>query len=249
MERGGLRLLTWDVESTGVDTENDRIISCFMRAKDGDQVVFEKNWILDPGVDVPEEASDVHGMTTEWLRENGRKDVAEAIREISEELHLWGAHHTADNCIIAGYNNSYDLGILDAESRRHLDGEEVVLDGALFLDPVHFSRELDRFKKGGHKLIDVAKRNGLKIEEERLHAADYDTEVTEKLVPIFLNRAWTELKSERAGLTPDEFIVKLQVLQAKWNKEWAEGLTDYFAKSGKKDEDGSPIVVEAKFPY
>lgn len=240
-----MKLLTWDTETTGVDTENDRIISCFMRAKDGDKVVFEGDWYIDPGVEVPEEASEVHGMTTEWLRENGRKDVAEAVNDIASRLEEFAKK----DYVIAGYNNTYDLGILDAELRRHGRGGLSFHGFALFLDPVHFSRKLDKFKKGGHKLIDVAKRNGLKIEEERLHAADYDVEVTEKLVPIFLNRAWNELKDERAGLTPDEFIVKLQVLQAEWNKEWAEGLTDYFAKSGKKNEDGSAIVVEAKFPY
>lgn len=240
-----MKLLTWDTETTGVDIENDRIISCFMRAKDGDQVVFEDDWYIDPGVEVPEEASKVHGMTTEWLQENGRKDVAAAVNEITSRLE----EASKRGYVIAGYNNSYDLGILDAELRRYENRELQFDTGTLFLDPVHFSRKLDKYERGGHQLITTAKRNGLDIEEERLHAADYDVEVTERLVPLFLNRAWIERKEDRIGLTTGEYLGKLQALQAKWNKEWADGLTEYFAKSGKKNEDGSPIVVEAKFPY
>ena len=57
------------------------------------------------------------------------------------------------------------------------------------------------------------------------------------------------MPKERAGLTPDQFIDKLQVWQAEWKKEWASGLTSYFAKTGKLEEDGSPIVVSDAFPY
>src|SRR5699024_3017184 len=118
-----------------------------------------------------------------------------------------------------------------------------------YLDPCVFSRVFDKYKKGGHQLITVAKRNGIEIEEDRLHAADYDVEVTEKLVPIMLNRAWKELPELRKGLTPDEFVTKLQEWQADEKRKWAEGLTKYFAEQGKTEEDGSKIVVNGRFPY
>ena len=41
-----MKLVTFDVESTGVSTDTDRIITCFMRAKDGDTIIFERNWII-----------------------------------------------------------------------------------------------------------------------------------------------------------------------------------------------------------
>lgn len=37
-----MKIVTFDLETTGVDTENDRILTCFMRAKDGGKVVFEQ---------------------------------------------------------------------------------------------------------------------------------------------------------------------------------------------------------------
>lgn len=241
-----MKLVTFDVESTGIDTENDRIITCFMRAKDGDEVVFEQNWVIDPDVEIPKEASDVHGMTTEWVRENGRKDVVQAISEIWMDLERFG-----DNgYVVAGFNNSFDLAILESELQRHRIADVLFkYEGPRFIDPVIFSRHFDKFKKGGHQLITVAKRNGIEVEEDRLHAAEYDVEVTERLVPIMLNRAWKELRGLREGLTPDEFVTKLQEWQATTKLEWAEGLTSYFAKQGKTEEDGSPIVVDGRFPY
>lgn len=242
-----MKIVTFDTETTGVDTENDRILTCFMRAKDGDKVVFEQNWIIDPGVEVPDGAAEVHGMTTEWIREHGRKDVAEAIIEIGNQLETF-AHR---GYVVCGFNHSFDLATLHAELRRaspNLFG--LSLDGTVrYLDPCIFSRCLDKYKKGGHQLITVAKRNGIEIEEDRLHAADYDVEVTEKLVPIMLNRAWKELLDLRKGLTPDEFVSKLQEWQADEKRKWAEGLIRYFAEQGKTEEDGSPIQISGAFPW
>lgn len=242
-----MKTITFDTETSGIDTKNDRIITCFMRAKDGDKVVFEQNWVIDPGVEIPKEASDVHGMTTEWVREHGSKDVRGSICEIVDQL----SEFATSEYVVAGFNHSFDLAILAAEYERHAgsDLRNWMPSWVRYIDPVIFSRVFDKYVKGGHQLITVAKRNGIEIEEDRLHAADYDVEVTEKLIPIMLNRAWKELKDLREGLTPDEFVTKLQEWQAEQKKEWARGLTKYFAEQGKREEDGSAIVVDGSFPW
>lgn len=241
-----MKIITFDTETTGIDTENDRIITCFMRARDNDEIVFEKNWVIDPGVEIPKEASDVHGMTTEWVRENGRKDVDEVIKEIISELE----NYALLRYTVCGYNHAFDLAILNSECKRYCEGEELYFgEDVKYLDPAIFSRVFDKFKKGGHQLITVAKRNGIEVQEDRLHAADYDVEVTEKLVKIFLNRAWRELPELRKGLTPDQFVTRLQGWQAEEKKRWAEGLTQYFESQGKPEEDGSKIVVSGTFPW
>lgn len=245
-----MKTLTLDTETSGVDTDNDRIISFFMRAKDGDETLFEQEWIIDPGIEIPEGASEVHGMTTEWVRENGRKDVAKAIEEIVHELSEYGHQ----GFLICGYNSSFDLAILEAEAKRHNKGVQAlrVKDGMpkyRFLDPLIIDRHIDKYRKGGRKLMDVARNYGIVIEEDKLHNASYDVEVTEKLIPLVLNRAWQVLKHDRHGLTPDQFIDKLQVWQKKWKADWATHLTEYFAKTGKTEEDGSPIEVNGSFPY
>ena len=240
-----MKVVAFDTETTGVDTANDRIITCFMRAKDGDETVFERSWVIDPGVEVPEGASEIHGMTTELVRENGRKDVEDAILEIWDRLEHFGYK----GFVVVGYNSSFDLSILNAEVKRYYPEVIFKHEGARFIDPIIFSRRFDKYRKGGHKLVDIARAHGFNVEEEKAHAADYDVEMTEFLVPKMLNLAWRNMPKERAGLTPDQFIDKLQVWQAEWKKDWASGLSSYFAKTGKLEEDGSPIVVSGAFPY
>lgn len=243
-----LKTVTFDVESTGVDTENDRIITCFLRAREGDRNIFERNWIINSGVEVPKEASDVHGMTTEWVRENGRTDVAEAISEVANAI----ANHSRDGFVICGFNHAFDLAMLNSELKRyHGEGLETSAEfrEGRYIDPAIFSRVFDKYVKGGHKLITVAQRNGIEVEEDRLHAADYDVEVTEKLVKIMLNRAWRELSDVRKDKTPDEFVTALQKWQAEQKKIWAEHTTAYFESAGKTEDDGSKIIVSGAFPW
>lgn len=151
--------------------------------------------------------------------------------------------------MIVGYNSAFDLAIPNAESKRHLDGAELALENALFFDPIILSRRFDKYRKGGHKLVDIARAHGFEVDESKAHEASYDVEMTEFLVPKMLNLAWKNLPKQRTGLTPDQFLDKLQVWQAEWKKEWASGLTSYFAKNGKLEADGSPIVVSGAFPY
>lgn len=243
-----MKTVTFDVESTGVDADNDRIITCFLRARDGDKVIFQRNWVINPGVEVPKEASDVHGMTTEWVQENGRTDVSLAIYEIVREILMWGLK----GHVVCGFNHAFDLAMLEAEENRTgTEYPQLVIHrrSLRFIDPAIFSRVFDKYVKGGHKLITVAQRNGIQVEEDRLHAADYDVEVTEKLVKIMLNRAWRELADVRSGLTPDEFVTVLQTWQAEQKKIWAEHTTAYFESAGKTEDDGSKIIVSGAFPW
>lgn len=243
-----MKLVTFDLETTGVDTENDRILTCFMRAKDGDKVVFEQNWVIDPGVEIPKEASDVHGMDTAWVREHGRNDVADAIREIHLALSTWD--HAG--YVIAGYNHSFDLSILDSEIKRYNDPaglSATLTTGSRFIDPIIIDRAIDKYRKGSRKLVDVARHYGIEVDEDSAHDASYDVHLTEQLIPKVLNKAWIDLESERLGLTPDQFVDKLQEWQAKWKRGWADHLTEYFQSQGKLEEDGSKIVVNGNFPY
>lgn len=241
-----LKLLTWDLESSGVNVENDRIITCFMRAKDGEDVVFEENWVINPGIEIPEEASAVHGYTTEWVQGNGRTDVDEAIKEIVWELEA----RAAQGYVVAGYNNSFDLSLLNNECKRHCGGEELRFEaGTRFLDPIIIDRKISKYRKGSRKLVDVARYYGVEVDDSKAHAADYDVYLTEALVPKVLNAAWNSLKKDRQGMNPDQFLDALQGWQVEWKKDWAKGLTKYFAESGKTEDDGSPIVVNGAFPY
>lgn len=63
----------FDTETTGVDTERDRIVAAALVAQPApDRPLQIRRWLVDPGVPVPGAASDVHGLSAEHLRAHGR---------------------------------------------------------------------------------------------------------------------------------------------------------------------------------
>jgi DNA polymerase-3 subunit epsilon len=66
-------LAVFDTETTGLDTRHARIVTCFLGIiGPGGEVQESHSWLADPGVDIPEQASAVHGVTTEMARAEGR---------------------------------------------------------------------------------------------------------------------------------------------------------------------------------
>ena len=106
-------VVVYDVESTGTDTTQDRIIQiAAMRIdKDGNEIErFER--FINPGKSVGTSQL-VHGFTDEYLAEHGESPevVLEAFKEFS------------NNRIIVGHNVNYDISILSHELARHNLGE------------------------------------------------------------------------------------------------------------------------------
>ena len=101
-------IIYFDIESTGVETESARIIelACIKYNVDGAQE--EKTILVNPGVPIPKEASDVHGITDEMVKDKPFfKQYAQAIRNWFE------------GCDLAGFNSdNYDIPLLSAEFER-----------------------------------------------------------------------------------------------------------------------------------
>ena len=101
-------ILFFDLETTGTDISKDRIVEiCYIKVfPDGREVEFSKR--INPGMHIPEQASAVHGIYDEDVKECPLfKDVA---REIAREF---------EGCDIAGFNsNRFDLPLLAEEFIR-----------------------------------------------------------------------------------------------------------------------------------
>src|SRR5213595_267410 len=76
----------FDLETTGRNSRSARIVTASVTVVD-DQggVIKELEWLADPGVEIPQEASEVHGITTEKARAEGRP-AAEVTRELATAL-------------------------------------------------------------------------------------------------------------------------------------------------------------------
>ena len=72
----------FDLETTGIDVETSRVVSAAIGVLgESGNLVEQWNWLADPGVEIPEQASAVHGITTARARAEGRP-AKEVIAEI-----------------------------------------------------------------------------------------------------------------------------------------------------------------------
>lgn len=217
-------LVSFDCETTGVDIETARIVTAaVVTINPIAGSVDTKQWLADPGIDIPAEATAVHGITTEMARADGRS-AADVIHEIAAALDAgWRAGATA-----VVYNAPYDLSLLGREMARH----DVVLSGAGRLqlgpvvDPLCLDKHYDKFRKGSRKLVDVAKHYGIVLSELDAHGAAADALAAARV-------AWCLARKYPAlGAMSHE---DLHTNQVAWYREQALGLAEYFRRQGKTE--------------
>lgn len=176
-------LALFDVESSGVDPHRDRIVSAAVISANAG-ITRSRTWLLNPGIDIPAEATAVHGYSTDYVREHGT-DATTGVAEIYVELHrLLGLEHT-----IVGHNVSFDLTMLHAELVRH--GRTDMAHRIACVRPVVDTIVLDRWADpwrpkeptrrrpdpalcGSRRLVDVARLYGVPLTEQDAHGAEAD---------------------------------------------------------------------------
>ena len=212
------QLAVFDLETTGVDVESARIVSACIAVLAADGSVIERwDWLADPGVEIPDGAAAVHGITTERARTEGR--AAElVIAEIAQALRVLFALGVP----LVVYNAPYDLTLLDRECRRHqLRPLEVF---APVIDPLVIDKAVDRYRKGKRTLEVTTELYGVALDDA--HDAGSDA-IAAGRVAQALGRAY-----------PDELDITLPDLHGRqevWYAEQAASFQDYI-RTVKGDE-------------
>lgn len=210
-----------DLETTSVEPTEARVVTAFVGLwnSEEDRFVQYLDFLVNPGVDIPEEASAIHGISTEQASKG--MDPVEFL-----ELFHYVAHDWAEYPHVL-YNAPYDLSVLNAELERYgytaFDWNKRHIIDALVLE-----RRFNKYKKGKKRLMDVAEQRGITLDESRLHSADYDAEVTAR-VAVQQLAEW--------GLPTNEE-------QAEWHREWAEDFEKWL-RNAKGD---ASIVIEREWP-
>lgn len=103
-------LVFFDLETTGTDVINDRIISAaFIKLSRAYQIDVQTEFVVNPGVPIPPQASAVHGIYDNDVKNSIYFD--EIIPDIINII---------DGSDIAGFNsNSFDVPFLFNEFERH----------------------------------------------------------------------------------------------------------------------------------
>lgn len=229
------RLLALDFETTGVDPERDRIVTAAVVDIDGSTGRTDATtWLADPGVDIPEEAAAIHGVSTAHARTHGRP-AAEVVAEVAWLVGKW----VGEGLPLVVYNAPYDVTLFDRELRRH--GIAVELPERLMvIDPLVIDKGIDRYRKGSRKLVDTAAHYGVPMQDGTAHGCEADALAAARI-------AWriAATHPDIAGLS----LAELYARQVAWHAEQATSFADYLRRKGKTAEADGVSRVWPMRPY
>lgn len=166
------RMLSFDLETTSVNPREARIVTSAMVRIQGREV-NPVELLADPGVEIPEETTAIHGISTEYAREHGQPHaavLAESIRRIREG---W-----QEGLSLIVYNASYDLTILRTQE------PSFTVDGLVY-DPFVIDKLKDRYRKGKRTLTDLCAHYNVRL--DNAHEATSDALAAARI-------AWKQIK-------------------------------------------------------
>lgn len=222
----GWDVLGFDLETTGVDVWNDRIVQAALVRIDAGKRPATTTWLVNPGIDIPDEAAQVHGITTERAQAEGG-DPAQMLFELVGQLALALGRGRP----VVGMNLSYDLSLLEAECHRHgIDGLVARLGHPTRVGPIVdvlvIDKQVDKFRKGGRKLEQLCEVYG--VRHTGAHDAAGDA--------LAACRLWPRIMAKHARKFGGMTVQSLHQSQVGWRKEQADSLRAYFDRQGTEHD-------------
>ncbi|MEU3016427.1 MULTISPECIES: exonuclease domain-containing protein [unclassified Nocardiopsis] len=221
-------MAAFDVETTGLDVEGDRIVTAALwRIDPAHRSKEVTTWFADPGIEIPAEATEIHGVTTEQARAEGRP-AADVVPEIAAALEAV----VSEGLPVVVYNAPYDLTLLDRELALHRPGRPLKVQ-PLVVDPLVLDKRVDTFRRGSRKLVDVCAHYRVPLAQEEAHGAAADALAAARL-------AWriATAHPEIAEMTAEE----LHAAQVAWKAEQSASFQEYLRR---RDPDA---VVDGSWP-
>ena len=232
-----LRKAGFDTETTGPNPDDARIVTAALVVRGGggrpDQ---DFAWLINPGVPIPDEAAEIHGITTEIAKAEGQ-DPKVALEDLASKL---AAALRAHMPVIA-YNLGFDWTVLDRDLARHglqsMAQRLAPLAPVTLLDPYLIDRELDKYRKGSRKLQPTCELYGVEL-------TDWHTAEADALAALLLTEKLFERFPKLARMTPAAVFNA----QQQWRREWAEQFQAYL-RSEKAGEKRDPeAVIDGSWP-
>ena len=159
-------LAVFDLETTGIEVDTCRIVTAHVGVLGASgEVIERREWIVDPGVEIPTAASLIHGVTTERARLEGRS-APTAVAEIVAAL----ADVAGRGLPIVAYNAAYDLTLLEREAIRY--GLTPLPGPGPVIDPLVIDKAVDRYRRGKRTLTAAAEHYGVALPNAHYAVAD-----------------------------------------------------------------------------
>jgi DNA polymerase-3 subunit epsilon len=224
-------LVGFDLETTGTDPLEARIVTAAIVTMQDGCPLEPREWLANPGILIPAQASAIHGISSERAVAHGRP-VSEVAEEIAETL----TRSWAQGVPVIAYNAAFDLTLLTAELHRHgLRSLSDRLGGGPVgpvIDPLTIDRGVDRYRKGKRTLEAACAEYGVALDGAHQAAAD-------ALAAVRVAIAIAERHAQVAALG----LAELHRQQILWHAEWATSFQEFLRSKGNAD-----AAVETAWP-
>jgi DNA polymerase-3 subunit epsilon len=159
-----------DLETTGINVSKDRIVEISILKIYPDGKEESKTRRINPEIPIPQEATDIHGITDEDVKDCPRfKDIAKSLATLIE------------GCDLAGFNsNRFDIPLLAEEFLRA--DMDIDLDKRKFIDVQTI------FHKMEQRTLAAAYKFYCDKDLEAAHSAETDVNATYEVLKAQLDR-------------------------------------------------------------
>jgi DNA polymerase III subunit epsilon len=146
-----------DVETTGLDVKNDRVIEVAAVLFTSDKIVHEFTTLVDPLREIPKASQEIHNISDAMVQGQPK------IGDVLPDLLTFVGHHT-----IVGHGIQFDINILSEEAARY--GIPCSLNKNPFIDTLRLAR---LYGESPSNSLDVLRRH-FNIQAEGAHRAFSD---------------------------------------------------------------------------
>ena len=168
----------FDIESTGVNVVNDRIVELSVLKIFPDNTKESKTWLVNPEMEIPAETTAIHGITNEKIaNEPTFKELAHTVYNMIKDSDL------------AGYNsNKFDIPMLAEEFLRadiefHMENRKAV-------DIQNIFHRMEQ------RTLSAAYKFYCQKDLENAHTAEADTIATYEILKAQLDRYPDDIKND-----------------------------------------------------
>lgn len=207
-------LVGLDFETTGVDPVNDLPVQVALVWCDGRGGRQSACFLVDPEVEIPEGAYEVHGISTARARAEGR-----SLEATAHYLYRQLSKAASEGVPVVAMNASFDVTIAECLfSRVGLPS----LEWRAVIDPLVIDRQVDRYRKGKRRLENLCQTYGISL--CGAHDAGHDAAAALSLARA-IGRCWPEV----GRLEPEE----LTLYEQAWHHRWAVDFHAWCLREGR----------------